>query len=279
MHYLIDGHNLIGQLDGVELSDPDDELKLLKRLRRWTVADPRRQVTLFFDGGIFRGEAKHLSGALITVIFSSRKQTADALIIKALNQLKNPQEFTLVTSDAEIRKVAQRRRVAMIPSDRFAADMQKEELARLRTEAPVAEKPKSAKEEPALSEAEVNEWLDAFGPVPERPRQPRRKARLRNAPAEATTSPEPPAPPRSADELKDSGDRLRADEIAEWLELFGEAPAAPAAPATKPTAKRSSPVRRTKVEPRRADLLKDSGGKLNEDEVDAWLDIFRKGKN
>ena len=84
MHYLIDGHNLIGQMDGLELSDPDDELKLLKKLRRWTVADPRRQVTLFFDGGIFRGEAKHLSGALITVIFSSRKQTADALIIKAL---------------------------------------------------------------------------------------------------------------------------------------------------------------------------------------------------
>ena len=280
MHYLIDGHNLIGQMDGLELSDPDDEQKLLVRLRRWTVANPRRQITLFFDGGIFRGKAKHLSDSLITVIFSSRKQTADALIIKELSQLKNPQEFTLVTSDAEIRRHAKQRRVAMIRSQKFAADLIKEEQTRLRSDKPAA-RPKPLKEEPKLSEDEVAAWLDAFGPVPEPVRKPRRKIKLRGQQDEPAKPPEPPPKPRTADELKDSGDTLREDELAEWFELFGSEPTVmdkPSANQDKLPRKRPLIRRKAKVEPRPADRMKDSGGKLSSDEVDAWMDIFKKGK-
>jgi len=33
MPYLIDGHNLIAQMPGFSLSDPDDEARLVLRLR------------------------------------------------------------------------------------------------------------------------------------------------------------------------------------------------------------------------------------------------------
>ena len=52
MHYLIDGHNLIGALPDISLEDPDDEVKLILVLRSWAVARRRREVTVIFDGGL-----------------------------------------------------------------------------------------------------------------------------------------------------------------------------------------------------------------------------------
>jgi len=43
MPLLIDGHNLIGQIPDISLSDPDDEAKLVLLLRRYTTARPGRQ--------------------------------------------------------------------------------------------------------------------------------------------------------------------------------------------------------------------------------------------
>ncbi len=48
MPLLIDGHNLIGHSPDLSLSDPNDEAKLIARLRRY-VARTDRQVTVVFD--------------------------------------------------------------------------------------------------------------------------------------------------------------------------------------------------------------------------------------
>ena len=271
MHYLIDGHNLIGQTPDIDLADPDDEMKLVMRLRRWTVADPRRLVTVIFDGGLFHGKSANLSGTLLTVIFSSRKQTADALLIKRLRALRNPQEFTLVSSDQAIIREAERRRVAVVRAAQFAAEMAAEAVAR--AAAPPPPPPPSPKEEPQLSEAEVDAWLNEFGPVtapPPRP-IPRRKPAA-EAPAE------PPPPPRPAATLKSSGDALTQAEVAEWLALFGEpqAPLATEDKAPPPDRPATGKKRAPDSLARPADTLKDSGASLSREEVDEWLSIFRK---
>ena len=44
MNYLIDGHNLIARMQTMSLADPDDEAKLVLRLRRWTAASRKRPI-------------------------------------------------------------------------------------------------------------------------------------------------------------------------------------------------------------------------------------------
>lgn len=47
MQYWIDGHNLIGKIPDLDLSDPDDEAKLARQIKQWASRDRRRHVTLF----------------------------------------------------------------------------------------------------------------------------------------------------------------------------------------------------------------------------------------
>lgn len=102
MHYLIDGHNLIARMPDISLNDPDDEVQLILRLRSWAARSRKRQVTLFFDGGIPGGKDVRLSTPQVRVIFASVGQTADAMLIRGINKVQNPPEFLLVTSDQQI---------------------------------------------------------------------------------------------------------------------------------------------------------------------------------
>ena len=269
MHYLIDGHNLIGQIPDIDLADPDDEMKLVMRLRRWTVADPHRVATVIFDGGLFHGKSASLSGTLLTVIFSSHKQTADALLIKRLRALRNQQEFTLVSSDRAIIKEARRRRVPVIRSNQFAADLASEATARAAPTPPPP--PPSPKEEPQLSEAEVAAWLAEFGPV----NVPASRPYRRKQPPVAAEAAAPAAAPRPAADLKESGSALTQAEIDEWLALFGEPQAV--ADDKAPPAERLVPGRKTAPQGdggRAADQRKGSNARISSEEIDEWLDLF-----
>ncbi|QLQ06054.1 MAG: hypothetical protein HZY76_08320 [Anaerolineae bacterium] len=54
MTLLIDGHNLIGVLPGIDLADPDDEVQLIHRLQAYHGASGRRMI-VFFDSGDMPG--------------------------------------------------------------------------------------------------------------------------------------------------------------------------------------------------------------------------------
>jgi len=157
MHYLIDGHNLIASVSDIQLSDPDDEAKLVLRLRRWMAADGRRRITLLFDGGLPGGRAPHFSGGALNVVFASGGQEADMLLLHRIRQARNPREFTLVTSDREIINAAERRGMPVINSPTFARQLESEANARAQT----GPDP-SVKEQPALSADELAEWLNIF---------------------------------------------------------------------------------------------------------------------
>jgi predicted RNA-binding protein with PIN domain len=208
MHYLIDGHNLIGQMADIDLADPDDEAQLILRLRSWVAAHGRRRVAVYFDGGLPGGRSPHLSGGPLQVHFASAGQAADAILIKRIRRVHNPPEYTLVTNDREIIAEAEARKMPTLTATDFATQLRREKEERLQPEPP---------EEPLLSDEEVAQWLDLFGPEPEVPPQEKRQPRRRRRPRKRRKTRKKP---RAADQLKDSGEKLSADEVEAWFELF-----------------------------------------------------------
>lgn len=157
MHYLIDGHNLIAQIPDIQLSDVDDEAQLVARLRRWMTAGQKRRVTVYFDGGSPGGRDPQLSGGSLTAVFASAGQEADGLLIRRIRKVRNPPEYTLVTSDRAIRAVAEQRGMPVIRSRAFGT-LLKREL----TEDKEAQTSDSFKENPLLDDKEISDWMRLF---------------------------------------------------------------------------------------------------------------------
>jgi uncharacterized protein len=223
MHYIIDGHNLIGKMPDISLEDPDDEVRLVMRLKSWLGESKRRDVTLFFDGGAGSGQLNRLSGRNIKVIFAPPQQTADALIVRHLKKLSNLREYVLVTSDREIIRAAESLRLRFMLSEEFIermgfvfAEPKKEKGKEVKAETAVPpEKPDR------LNDAEVQEWLDMFGPVPEKPKAKGKRPSPAPAPAPPPSeTPEPPRKPRLRVVKDDENASLDGDEVSEWLKFF-----------------------------------------------------------
>ena len=81
MPLLIDGHNLIGAMPDIDLTQSDDEHQLVLRLRTYC-ADGRRQVTVVFDSGPGPVPLWNLSGAGVTVRFAPLGVEADQVIVR-----------------------------------------------------------------------------------------------------------------------------------------------------------------------------------------------------
>ncbi len=214
MHFLIDGHNVIGRgiLPGIDLADPNDEVKLVLQLRQWAAGKQKRRVTVYFDGGLPGGKARNLSSGTVKVIFASIGKTADALLIKRIAAVKNPAGFTLVTSDRKIIQAAEARHMPYQLSETFAAALVAERDARVRSTAV-----SDTADEPQMSASELAEWLELFGPEPERP-----------VPKPRPPSPKPAPPPSpkkrstSLDQAKRGTESLDDSELDEWLRIFGD---------------------------------------------------------
>ncbi len=152
MPYLIDGHNLIAQMPGVSLSDPDDEVQLVLRLRQFA-ARKRQKITVVFDHGIPGGWSRDLSTGPVKVVFAGSHTNADRVILERIREAKTPTDIKLVSSDGEIRRAAEARRVQVIASQDFAVT--------LRRPSP-SEPPRDARENIQLNKDEVKEWMRVF---------------------------------------------------------------------------------------------------------------------
>ena len=187
MHFLIDGITSSPRLPGISLSDPDDEAQLILRLPPLGGGQPQAARDRLFRRRAAGGRAPHLSATRLEVVFASSGQPADDLLLRHLRRIKNPPEYTLITSDRKIIAAAQKRRVPVLLSEDFAPELAEDAVA-----APPP--PREVVEKPLLSEAEVAAWMELFGPEPEIPKQPRRP-RLRRA-AESPAEPAPGRPRR-----------------------------------------------------------------------------------
>ena len=150
MPLLIDGHNLIGHLRGIELSDPDDEQQLIDKLRAYCRRTGRRATIYFDKGDPLSRDPRPQNG--VTVHFVAPSRSADTAIRDHLIRLgRAAKNWTVVSSDRSVRRAAKGSGAAIQRSEEFAVELNapppKEE---------VPEKPAAPAPE------EVEEWLRLF---------------------------------------------------------------------------------------------------------------------
>lgn len=173
MPLLIDGHNLIGQMRDLSLSDPDDEGKLVARLQRYAAAS-RKRITVIFDPGAdsapsrWRETRQHGD---VRVVFAHAGEKADDVIRARIGEERDKQGLILVTSDAAIVAFARACGLRNISSS-SAFLRQMDEALRPR---PSGEKPSAHRE--------YENWADVFTEPPP-------------APTPAARPAPPPPPPK-----------------------------------------------------------------------------------
>lgn len=150
MQWLIDGHNLIGQMPNLRLDDPNDEEKLLGYLRRFRARTGHNLTVIFDAGHAYQSGSKQNRGG-ISIQFVSSGQIADQAIVRRIRKVRNPQEMMVVTSDQAVAQVAQQVGVRVTSAGEFAQQL-------LQT-GPTGEDDRANVN---LTTDEVDEWLDIF---------------------------------------------------------------------------------------------------------------------
>ena len=100
MPYLIDGHNLIGKVPDISLKDPDDEAKLIVKLRSFC-ARTGKKAHVIFDHGLPGGKSK-LSNYTVKVAFASRPGEADDLMLRRIRRTRDTKAWTVISSDRRV---------------------------------------------------------------------------------------------------------------------------------------------------------------------------------
>jgi predicted RNA-binding protein with PIN domain len=146
---LIDGHNLIGRLPTISLQDPDDEEKLVRLLRSYR-ARTGKALSVVFDPGPTFSLPQTQRGGGVEVVFAAHGSSADAVIARRVRRSRNPQEWRVVTSDAELAATVAGLGARVQASEEFAA-----ELA-------AVQDTESERADVSLSPDEVEAWLSLF---------------------------------------------------------------------------------------------------------------------
>lgn len=161
MPYLIDGHNLIARLPDIDLADPNDEAKLVTKLKGLVAKKRgRMQCTVIFDCGLPGGYSA-MSTKSVQVIFAAVQHSdADRLLKLHIRRTRDPSNWTVVSSDQAVLDCARAHKMKWLTSAEFVdkiVDDRPEEDAR------------GEEVDIQVSEAEVDEWLDLFGGGKSRP--------------------------------------------------------------------------------------------------------------
>jgi len=146
---LIDGHNLIGRMAGLSLADPEDELKLVRRLIAYA-ARTGKQVTVVFDPGGGLGLSEKRRHGKVEVSFAPFGSSADAVIRRRVQSAREPQGWLVITSDQELAGAVRRAGARVGSAEEFAAEL---------------EAPRGGPADPGdvrLSPDEVDAWLELF---------------------------------------------------------------------------------------------------------------------
>jgi predicted RNA-binding protein with PIN domain len=120
MPYLIDGHNLIPKVPGMSLEEIDDEDLLVASLQVFCRVR-RQKVEVFFDQAPPTRGGKRSAGSV--VVHSVRQgKTADQAILERLEHLdKAAKNWTVVSSDRQVRAGARALGASLLSSEEFAA--------------------------------------------------------------------------------------------------------------------------------------------------------------
>jgi hypothetical protein len=149
MPYIIDGHNLIGKTQGLDLEDPEDEKILIDLLQDFCQKKGKRAEVYFDKGAMGHASARVLGR--VTVRFVRDGETADNAISRKLKSLgKEAANWTMVSSDNEVKAAGKRAHTKVISSVDFAHQLLNREVRN------------TERDDEPLSSGEVEEWLDLF---------------------------------------------------------------------------------------------------------------------
>lgn len=154
MPYLIDGHNLIGRMPGLSLSQPDDEDQLINWVTQYCNA-VRRPAEIYFDNASpgLSGRKKY---GRVTAVYVLSGSTADAAIRRRLKQLKGAaRTWTVVSSDRQVQAEARNAGAAVVESGAFAHLMDEKRMQQAESG------------ETEMDAGDIAGWLAAFGADPE----------------------------------------------------------------------------------------------------------------
>jgi hypothetical protein len=154
MPTLVDGHNLIGQVPGLSLSDSEDEAKLVMLLRRYATRKRGRRVVVVFDHGTY-GHPGNLNGYGVECHFARSPADADRELIRRIRAIRHVSEWQVITSDRAVAGEARARKMRVISSAEFARSL-------LKHVEPAADLGQKYRDRP-LSQNEVDDWLREFG--------------------------------------------------------------------------------------------------------------------
>lgn len=296
MPYLIDGHNLISYLDDLDLDDPNDEAKLVIKLRGYT-ARTQKKCVVVFDHGLPGGSSR-LSTTSVKVIFASAGATnADRIIMERIRETRDRKGWFVVSSDNEVLAAAEQHGLRGIRSVEFAEMLKQPQKPGVDTAANAYVSPK-----------EVNEWLEVFGdddpdykrstfldglpPPSSTIRQPKQQMpQPEETPIESEPAPEPPKPKheqpksvgkyaRRSPKTEDKTYNLSDDDLDLWKRTYGsykrslkeESNGPSIADLTAKPAPKAPDKKRKKS--RGDDIHRKGDPHLSQDEISDWLSMF-----
>lgn len=151
MTLLIDGHNLIPHLPGLDLAEADDEYQLIQLLQEYARLR-RKSVEVYFDGAPAAQAGMRKFGR-VQAHFVRIGKTADEAIMARLQRLgKRAKNVRVVSSDRQVQQAARAMHAGVVSSQDFAADWG----------ALIAEEPDVDPRNRLLSEDEVEAWERIF---------------------------------------------------------------------------------------------------------------------
>ena len=149
---IVDGHNLIPKIRGLDLSMLDDEQRLIRILQEYSRLS-RKKIEVYFDGAPPQQSGTRKFGTIVAH-FITNQSTADAAIIQRIRNMgKKAGQVKVVSSDAHIQDQVRKCHALPIPSDEFAREI--EQIFHSR---PTGTKPDASK----MSDDEIEKWLDLF---------------------------------------------------------------------------------------------------------------------
>lgn len=153
MGYLIDGHNLIGQLPDLSLADPNDEARLVQKLRGFA-ARTRKRCVVIFDQGLPGGRSSMSSHSVQVVFAAAHHSTADRILSERIRHERDATRWTVISSDRDVLETARRHGMQSMRASQFARML----------ETPPTQRPgPDEAADPRLTDEEVEEWLRLFG--------------------------------------------------------------------------------------------------------------------
>ncbi len=159
MPYIVDGHNLIPKIPGINLQMIDDENQLIQVLQDFCRRQ-QKNVEVFFDGAPAGSESKKKLGRL-TVHYVRQGRSADDAIHDRLRKLRGEaRNWTVVSSDHAVKNSARQEGAQVLASEDFARQLlQGQDTGNSSSDH--AELP--------IRPEEINEWLEIFEKKSRRP--------------------------------------------------------------------------------------------------------------